>query len=232
MLPKVVVLDNGGDTIKIGYAGHSKPLHIVPNACARIKRQLRLLVADEVESKIKDHRYDLAFSLYIWETPHFLTHHYFPDIYSQLHWIRPIDRGYVTDPAVQEIVWNRILGPNHMNVVPSESSLLLSMQPYTLEKLASRVDEIIFEKYGFSSYYRAPPQVLSSQTLKGRVHSTKPDLGLGNTGLTFSSLGTGVVVDSGFSCTQVLPFSSWLPIGEGLRRFVFQCSLIPVPLWY
>jgi hypothetical protein len=69
-----VVVDNGGDTIKAGFAGYSapkwyglfmysvishinKPYHlcisVVPNCTARMKSQLQQLVADETVSTVK-----------------------------------------------------------------------------------------------------------------------------------------------------------------------------------
>ena len=44
----VVVLDNGGSTIKVGFAGKSKPVAVVPNCTAKCKGEKRLYVADEV----------------------------------------------------------------------------------------------------------------------------------------------------------------------------------------
>lgn len=51
-MERPLVLDNGGSTIKAGFAGDLQCFSIT-NSAARIKKQLRLLVADEIDTKIK-----------------------------------------------------------------------------------------------------------------------------------------------------------------------------------
>ena len=54
---RVLVIDNGGSHIKAGFGGEASPALIVPNCTARVRRQLRLLVADETEtSRVKGER--------------------------------------------------------------------------------------------------------------------------------------------------------------------------------
>jgi actin-related protein len=52
-MSRVVVFDNGGGTIKAGWGGDAAPSIVVPNVAARIKRQQRLLLADETETNVK-----------------------------------------------------------------------------------------------------------------------------------------------------------------------------------
>lgn len=59
-LSTALVLDNGGSSLRAGFAGQEAPLFDVPNTTARIKRQMRLLVADETEEKIKGELWDSA----------------------------------------------------------------------------------------------------------------------------------------------------------------------------
>ena len=54
---RVVCIDSGGSRVRAGFAGEAAPRADVPNVTARMKRQQRLLVADEVDTKVKDRRW-------------------------------------------------------------------------------------------------------------------------------------------------------------------------------
>ena len=111
--PPFIVVDNGGYHVRAGFAGASDPAVVVPNCTARIRRQLRLLVADETEtSKVKD--------------------------YSQLQYIRPIDRGHVTDTFIEGLIWERLFGPHLLNVDTTERSLLLTAPLFTPQAVQVR----------------------------------------------------------------------------------------------
>ena len=66
-----LVLDNGASKVKAGFAGFRDPQLIVPNATARSKASVHALVADEIETTLRDS--------------------------SQLTISRPFDRGYLVN---------------------------------------------------------------------------------------------------------------------------------------
>ena len=88
-----VCIDNGGFTLRVGWAGEGAPRIDMPNCTARLRRQLRVLVGDETERAVKDA--------------------------SQLQYIRPVDRGVVTDTACQELIWSRALRAGAMLASPA-----------------------------------------------------------------------------------------------------------------
>lgn len=49
----MLVVDNGGFTVKAGLATDTAPRWTMPNCAARVKNQLRVLVGDETETQIK-----------------------------------------------------------------------------------------------------------------------------------------------------------------------------------
>lgn len=131
---KTLIVDNGASTIKAGFvtadsgdASHLQP-RIVPNCIAR-DRSKKTYVADEIE-KCKD--------------------------YSDLQYRRPADRGYIVNWEVQREIWNRQFfddnAPLHCD--PSETRLLMCEPPNNLPVLQMNCDQIVFEEYGFASYYR------------------------------------------------------------------------------
>lgn len=207
---------------------------MVPNATARIKRQLRLLVADETDTKIKDH--------------------------SQLQYFRPVERGCVTDTAVQNVVWDRVFGQALLNVKTEDCTLLLTVPPFMPSSAQEALDDLVFDTYGFAAYARLTPQQMAIHAFHsnsvGKVagaassaantasisaaassgsSSTRrlaavgdgpeswwatiaPSVSREQCGLAFSMSGTGVIIDSGFSFTHVVPFVNWAPVAGGIRR--------------
>ncbi|CAI5463770.1 unnamed protein product [Closterium sp. Yama58-4] len=77
---RVVVLDNGGATCKIGFGGEAEPVKVIPNFVAKAKGLKRPFVADLVDTC--------------------------PDI-KGLGVLRPVDRGYVVNWDLQQTIWDR-----------------------------------------------------------------------------------------------------------------------------
>ena len=97
---KAIVIDNGGCTIKAGYAGQANPRKRVPNALARGKRDKKLYVGDKIMSS--------HVAEYI------LT--------------RPSQRGLVLDWECQKIIWENSLftrdkSGSSFNVLPDAPNL-------------------------------------------------------------------------------------------------------------
>ena len=122
-----------------------------PNARAKLKHQLTLLTADEIHS-IQNK--------------------------GQLDFLRPMERGYITDLGTQKEIWKRVLNlegiatvtssgnvkrkvpistkvvrvltPPPPKVSTSASAVLLLNQPFTPRSILEREDEIWFRDFGLA----------------------------------------------------------------------------------
>lgn len=126
-----LVLDNGADTIKAGFVSDDKSddkPRIIPNCLAR-DRHRKIYVGSELE-KCKD--------------------------FSEMAFRRPVEKGFIVNWEAQKEIWDREFfddkAPNKCN--PSETRLILTEQPNSLPSLQTHCDQIVFEEYGFASYYR------------------------------------------------------------------------------
>ena len=141
---RTIIFDNGGSRLRGGFAGDSSPRVDVPNAAARIRRSLRLLVADEVETGVKDA--------------------------SALHFFRPLERGQLTDTGCEALVWSRALRSAALlgsSGSASDAALLLSHAALAPPRVLASTDELVFETMGFSAYARAPAPALALGALRG-----------------------------------------------------------------
>lgn len=132
-----LVLDNGGASIKAGFVSDggkgdgdaaSPPHRVIPNYIAR-DRHKKIYVASEME-KCKD--------------------------FGEMAFRRPVEKGFIVSWEAQKEVWDREFfddtAPQRCD--PAETRLVLAEQPSSLPALQSHCDQVVFEEYGFASYYR------------------------------------------------------------------------------
>ncbi len=137
-----LVLDNGADTIKAGFVTGEKAdetPRVIPNCLAR-DRHNKIYVGSELE-KCKD--------------------------FSEIAFRRPVEKGYIVNWEAQKEIWDREFfddkAPQHCN--PAESRLVLAEHSNSLPALQNHCDQIVFEEYGFASYYRGIGMFLFSSSL-------------------------------------------------------------------
>lgn len=216
-MQRVLVVDNGGYALRAGWAGEAAPRVTIPNAAGRAKRSAALLIADEAESSVRDP--------------------------SQLSWLRPTERGAVVDPLLQALIWERALGPAHLNVdgdrsaaagsAPDLSStgLVLTAPAFAPSALEALPDELAFERFGFGALHRAPASQMALWSVRGgaalalptaaaRAASggSLPPAAAPHPAWHFASTGTGVVIDAGYSGTTVTPYAGWRPVPGASTR--------------
>lgn len=126
-----LVLDNGADTIKAGFVTADKTdaqPRIIPNCIAR-DRHRKTYVASELE-KCRD--------------------------FGEMAFRRPVEKGSIVSWEAEKEIWDREFfddkAPQRCD--PSESRLVLAEQPNGLPALQTNCDQMVFEEYGFASYYR------------------------------------------------------------------------------
>ncbi|KZO98494.1 Actin/actin-like protein [Calocera viscosa TUFC12733] len=176
MAPPVFILDNGASTIKCGFAHLNPKPQLIPNRVARLTKGYRqLFIADELEKCTA------------WE---------------DLHWRIPFERGVLTNWDIEKVVWDRVFSPAVMNVDSRESSLLITEPPLNLPNVGATYDQMVFEEYEFSSYYRCTSAALIPH---GKLYGPKmPE--------------AAILVESGHSFTHVTPLLRGVPVAAGIRR--------------
>ncbi|KAK4225123.1 actin family [Podospora fimiseda] len=185
-----LVIDNGGDTIKAGFVkpDHTDQPRIIPNCIAR-DRHNKVYVGAELE-KCKD--------------------------FGEIAFRRPVEKGFIVSWEVQKEIWDRAFfddkSPQKCN--PSETRLILAEQPNSLPALQTHCDQIVFEEYGFASYYRGiGPTFNSYQDIQAIFHTPR-------TADTIVDFPAEIIllIDSGYSSTIVTPILRGRPLQQAIRR--------------
>lgn len=132
-IPTTLVLDNGASTIKAGFVtsetdtSREKP-RVIPNCIVR-DRHKKVYVGSEFE-KCKD--------------------------FGEISYRRPVEKGYIVNWEAQKEIWDREFFNDKAPLPcdPSQTRLVLTEQPNALPALQTHCDQIVFEQFGFSSYYK------------------------------------------------------------------------------
>ncbi|KAK8801117.1 hypothetical protein WA158_001888 [Blastocystis sp. Blastoise] len=130
-----VIIDNGGSSIRCGFAGQENPSLIISNTTARIRKSMHELVGNETVTKIND--------------------------YSQLFYKRPIQCGYVVDWETQTKIWKKMFDETGLNIDPHEYSLYMNDPPMNMYQLRKVGLETIFEYFQFPAFASSPTSLWS-----------------------------------------------------------------------
>jgi actin-related protein 6 len=144
---RTLIIDNGGHTIKAGFSSptlkHSSSAtaddsqapdptlpvpSIIPNCLAR-DRDKKVYVGSQL-SKCTD--------------------------FNEMIFRRPVERGYLVNWEAQKEIWEHEFFDNKapLKCDPSETGLILTEAPNALPHLQTNCDQVVFEEFGFASYYR------------------------------------------------------------------------------
>ncbi|RWA08833.1 hypothetical protein EKO27_g6274 [Xylaria grammica] len=198
---RTLVLDNGAYTIKAGFvAGHiADDPRVIPNCITR-DHDGKTYVASEI-AQCAD--------------------------FSEAVFRRPVEKGFIVNWEAQKEIWEREFlddkAPQPCD--PSETRLLLSEPSNSLPVLQANCDQMVFEEFGFASYYRglsasfnayhdtqaifrAQTEPLSSEPLPVRPPAVAAQ----------SPAELVLLIDSGHSHTTVTPVFQGRPIHPAVRR--------------
>lgn len=118
------VLDNGGGSIKAGFASQSEP-RVMPNAVMKAKSEKRrAFVGDQIE-ECRD--------------------------LSSLFFMLPTQKGYLVNWDTQKSVWDYIFGKECFNLKPENFGLVFTEPYFNFNSIQEGLVEMFFEEYGFSS---------------------------------------------------------------------------------
>ncbi|KAI1373073.1 Actin/actin-like protein [Hypoxylon crocopeplum] len=187
---RTLVLDNGAYTIKAGYVAGDvvdEP-RVIPNCIAR-DRKKKTYVASELD-KCTD--------------------------FSEIAFRRPVEKGSVVNWEVEREIWEHEFFEDNapQRCDPSETRLLLAEPSNSLPVLQTNCDQMVFEEFGFASYYRGiGPSFNAYHDVQG-ILRTPRDQG------TIAQLPAEILmlIDSGYSHTTVTPILQGRPIHPAIRR--------------
>lgn len=194
----VFVLDNGASEIKAGLATASSPA-IYPNAITR-SRDRRVHIADELYTECKDH--------------------------SGLVYRRPYEKGHLTNWESEKAIWDRVIYEKS-GIKPDETAFILGEPSAQLPVCSANTDQIVFEEYGFATYFRSAsaflvhendqnenlylPSIAGDQIEIGGDQTTKKNSKLRKSDTT-------LVIDSSYSATTVTPIIDDKIFYPGIKR--------------
>ncbi|RYP10937.1 hypothetical protein DL764_000373 [Monosporascus ibericus] len=188
---RTLVLDNGADTIKAGFvsdAAAADQPRIIPNCIAR-DRDRKIYVGSELE-RCKD--------------------------FGEIVFRRPVEKGFIVNWEAQKEIWEREFfdeeAPQRCD--PSETRLLLAEHPNSLPVLQTNCDQMVFEEFGFASYYRGNGPSFNAYHDVQAIFRTPRDPD------AVARLPAEIIllVDSGYSHTTVSPILNGRPINPAVRR--------------
>jgi len=139
-MPNIVV-DNGGGSIKWGFAGEQEPRRVMPASIVR-GAQNKKYVGDELENCKS---------------------------FANLHFQQPCDRGYTCDWGTLQTLWERGLSKAVLNVKAPDCTLLVSEPPNCPSSIQKSMDSFIFEDLGFAGYYRTQAARMAAANTKSQV---------------------------------------------------------------
>ncbi len=188
-----LVLDNGGCTLKIGFGGQARPIKTVSNCAVK-------------EPKKKNHEENSSSSSSSLMAGYLLADEVDSlDSRSGLVYRRPHDQGYLTNFDLESAIWTRMFGPALLNVKTKDCALLLTDSLFSPTTLRNQMDELIYEKYEFSSAHRTCAPSLALRGYQYEVQSLW--------GATAS-----LIVDIGYSFTHAVPLFNYSPVASAIRR--------------
>lgn len=173
-----LVIDNGSYNLKAGFADQG--LHKIYNAITRTKDGAVYIGNDFV--------------------PH-------TNMYSGINFKRPFENGHLTLWETEKPIWDSTFDTvsPHSVLDASNTNLILTETPYQLPQLSLNTDQIVFEEYGFSQYYRCTPALL----LPWLLFKEQPSNALNDYTL---------VIDAGYNATWIIPMIYQSVYWEGMRK--------------
>ncbi|KAF9481127.1 actin-related protein Arp6 [Pholiota conissans] len=173
-----IILDNGASAIKTGILHKNPDPKIITNAIVRSKGDKKTYFGHEI-AQCRD--------------------------YSSLHYRLPFEKGYLVDWDAQKAIWDGVFSDQVHGVDTTQSSLLITEPYFNLPNIQDTYDQLIFEEYEFSAYYRCTPASLIPY---GNLFAQP---GLPPAQCT-------IVVDSGFSFTHVVPMIDGQIVWKAVKR--------------
>lgn len=121
---------------------------------------------------------------------------------SGLFYILPFQKGYLVNWDVQRKVWDHLFGKEMFKVDFADTSVIITEPYFNFTTIQESMNEILFEEYQFQSVLRINAGSLSAHHF---FHTNPKQL-------------CCLVVDTGFSFTNIVPYCRSRKMKEGIRR--------------
>lgn len=164
-----LVVDLGGSTLKVGWAGQTRPTRLLPNCAVKHKRDTKWMVGDQITGGggEGDLLASVAGSVGPSSGVGASSSGGVAKImdYSGLYVRRPMERGFVVNWELEHQVFARAfhrsvldpyqaLTPSAAQTLVEDSSLLITLPPCCPPALAKDLDEAMLEKWAVKRYRR------------------------------------------------------------------------------
>ena len=176
MSKEYLIIDNGSYNIKAGFRGNLNPLKC-NNALCKTKDG-NIYTGDELLSQ--------------------------PNKYSGVLFKRPFDQGNLVSWETEKPLWDYAINllSTEKEIDFSLTHLTLTEPPFQLPQLSLNTDQIVFEEYNFTEYYRCVPEALVPWSDK--MNDKMKDFVL--------------VIDVGFDSTWIVPVMYQNIYWKGIQR--------------
>ncbi|KAI1619829.1 actin-domain-containing protein [Exophiala viscosa] len=200
--PTTFVLDNGGYTIKAGFA----PAPFVSDQDALFK--CRVIPNAIVRSRDR--------KVYVGSHSEEITQ------WSEALFRRPVENGQVVSWETQKEIWDQSFFDESTATTellitsPEDTTLIFTEPPNTMPALQKNADEIIMEEWGFGGYSRIiGPSLNAYNDLHPLFEETSSPA---SDSMKMECL---LVIDSGYSHTTITPTFNGRPMHRAIRRLDF-----------
>ena len=121
---------------------------------------------------------------------------------SGLFYLLPFQKGYLVNWDTQRQIWDYVFGEDTLCVKPPDLSLIFTEPLFNFTSIQDTLNEILFEEYKFKSLLRLPAPLLA---FVNYMHHKE-------------HVSCGLVVDSGYSFTHIVPVYRGKMVMEGVIR--------------
>ncbi|EAL63930.1 actin related protein 6 [Dictyostelium discoideum AX4] len=192
---KVLIIDNGGHTLKIATNNPSQPHIIVPNQVGKVKNEKHQIMGEELIN---------------YNDP------------SEVRSRNPMEKGYITNWGLEKEIWDYAFKRDDMKIKPQDYNLLLTEAPNSLDDLRKTMYEVVYEQYKFKSLYLTTSSTLGlvhikQQLLQYQQQQHQPPLDASMISLLKSPC--HLVVDCGYSSTHIIPHFQNTRLNYAIKRF-------------
>ncbi|KAL6252585.1 Actin-related protein 6 [Rhinocladiella similis] len=199
------VLDNGGFTIKAGFAPTDPATddatlsrcHTIPNAIVRSRDRKTYVGSESAE----------------------ITQ------WSEALFRRPVENGQVVSWEAQKEIWDRSFfdektaGKDVVVKSPEDTTLIFTEPPNSMPALQKNADEIIMEEWGFGGYSRVIGPSLNAYNDLHPLFEEAPTPTQDS--LAQLPMECLMVIDAGYSHTIITPLYKGRPLHRAVRRLDF-----------
>lgn len=193
----ILIIDNGGHTLKYGWSTSPSPPKRIPNITARLHHQWTVLVGDELD-RVQPNQLE--------STTRSTERGIITNLANQIQvWKRALDYIGVVVPlkseASEAFGWKVARTNNKATIVPQSCAVLLLVPPLCPRSVLEQVMNVWFQEFHFAHVGFAVSPVMMAISLSVTTQNS-----------------CACIVDMGWSATNIVPTYRQSPIKDAIRR--------------